>query len=276
MQAVNGPFMPDRLSVVAVVALTASAAAGGIDRDRLEARLSLMGCPGALVGEFPDEGLPASVAIGVGDVGSGLPMRVDMRLRIGSVSKLFVGTAALRLVDRGLLSLDDRVSEHVEGVPEGDRITVRMLGNQTSGLFDPIADPGFQAEIIKEPRRLWRPTEALAYSYRRLLRNQPGAVFRYGNAGTIVLGQVLVAVTGKPLPEVVQEEVCDPLHLEGTGFCREASPPPPTPSSYRFGAGGRWLGYGQVFVDVSGYSASWTSWAGDMYSTVTDLGRAAR
>jgi len=265
------------MMVWAVAVLAASAAsASGFDTHRLERRLGDMDCPGAVVGIFPDDQAPVVAAIGFARVGTELPMQVAMRMRIGSVSKLFVGTAALRLADRGLLSLDDFVSDHVEGVPGGDRITIRMLGNQTSGLFDPIADPDFQSEIVEEPRRLWHPAEVLAYSHRHPLRDQPGAVFRYGNAGTIVLGQVMVAATGKPLPEIVRDEVCEPLRLKGTGFCRGASLPPPTPSAYRFGAEGRWLGYGRVFADVTGYSASWTSWAGDMYSTLSDLGCATR
>lgn len=242
----------------------------------LQSFLNDLECPGALVGVFPDEGDWWTTAIGVADVESQLPMNVGMRMRIGSVSKVFVGATVLCLVDQGKLSLDDPVSKYVAGVPHGDRITLRMLGNQTSGLFDSIGSSAFQAAILKEPRRLWKPAEIFVCSFREPPYFEPGERFRYCNVGTVLLGEVIEAVTGKPLPEVVQETVCEPLGLESTGFCMAAGPPAPTPSAYRFAAPGRWLGYGEEFTDVTGYSASWSSWAGDMYSTLDDLGKAIK
>ena len=59
------------------------------------------------------------------------------RFRAGSITKTFVATVVLQLVDEGRLRLDDTVERWLPGVvPDGDRITVRQLLNHTSGLYD--------------------------------------------------------------------------------------------------------------------------------------------
>src|SRR5205085_4393916 len=60
----------------------------------------------------------------------------DARYQIASISKQFTAAAILLLRDRGLLSLDDKVSRYVPGITGGDRITIRQLLSHTSGLQD--------------------------------------------------------------------------------------------------------------------------------------------
>ena len=65
-----------------------------------------------------------------------IPNRPDTRFHIASISILFTSTAVLRLIDKGALSFDTRVSDIVPGVPNGNRITIRELLEQNSGLLD--------------------------------------------------------------------------------------------------------------------------------------------
>lgn len=258
---------------------TAGAAADAPAVDAIEAELGKlldeMDCPGALVGVFPDGGAPWRSALGVADTVTREPMRLDMRMRIGSVSKLFVGTAVLRLVDRGALSLDAPISRYVDGVPRGDEITLRMLGQHTSGLGCPIFGEPFQKAIVAEPRKLWPVRDVLLAAYAMPLRHEPGKAWRYSNTSAVLLGLAAEKVTDQPIGDVIDQQVCRPLGLRGTGVCASAAPPPPTPSAYRHGKPGHWIGYGDEFVDVTGYSASWAGVAGDMFSTLADLGVAA-
>lgn len=243
---------------------------------RLEKQLKEMHCPGALIGVFPDKGQPSRMAIGVADFKTRKPMQLDMRMRIGSVSKLFVGTTVLRLIDEGKLSLDDPVSKYLEGVPKGDQITIRMLGNHTSGLFCSIWDMGFRVAIRLSPQRTWQPDEILQHAYLMPTNNMPGKGWSYSNTGAILLSRIVEKVTGDSFDKTMQTLVCQPLKLTATGYCDQPTLPPPAPHGYRFGKQGNWLGFGDIFCDVTECSASWSGAAGNMYSTLDDLGKAIR
>jgi CubicO group peptidase (beta-lactamase class C family) len=64
----------------------------------------------------------------------GVPLTPDQVFEIGSVSKQFMAAGLLKLVEQGKLSLDDPLIKFVPGYPNGDKITVRMLLNHTSGI----------------------------------------------------------------------------------------------------------------------------------------------
>ncbi|MEO1404904.1 MAG: serine hydrolase domain-containing protein, partial [Pseudomonadota bacterium] len=128
-------------------------AATGSERDLFSrseaafAKASRRGLPGAIIAVQRGEE-PAQIrAYGLADVDDALPMQIEMWMRIGSVSKLFVGYIVLKLIDEGVLDLDQPVSDFRNDVPSADKITLLMLGNHTSGLFNPIYSKEFRAKI---------------------------------------------------------------------------------------------------------------------------------
>ena len=85
---------------------------------------------------------------GVRNIKSGLPIRVDDRMRIASVAKAFSGAVALSLVSKGALSLNDTIGKRLKKLPERPPaawadITLRQLLNHTSGLPDILEDPDY-------------------------------------------------------------------------------------------------------------------------------------
>jgi CubicO group peptidase (beta-lactamase class C family) len=128
---------------------------------------------------------------------------------IASMTKV-VGTAsaALRLVDRGELELDAPVRRYVTAFSGGgrDAVTVRMLLDHTSGLRS-------YAQLF----RLTRSREdALAMVLREPVRRPPGDSAVYSDLNAILLGLVLERVGGRPLDELVIQEVVTPLGLTQT------------------------------------------------------------
>ena len=77
--------------------------------------------------------------------------------RVGSVTKTFTAAVVLTLARDGALSIDDKVSRWVGGVPSGDVITIRDLLRHTSGLFDYTTDNEFFS-LVTATRR-WAPAE---------------------------------------------------------------------------------------------------------------------
>ena len=105
---------------------------------------------------------------GVRNIKSGLPMRVDDRMRIASISKAFSGAVALSLVSKGALSLNDTIGELLKELPEPPpaawaEITLRQLLNHTSGLPDYTEDPEFLVEFPASFTKAPPPEKLLAY-----------------------------------------------------------------------------------------------------------------
>lgn len=268
-----------KLLMIALALVTFGAAARAETplEAQLNERLTAMECPGALVGIFRADGTAERYAIGVADVKTKAPMSLDMHMRIASVTKMFLAAVVLQLAEEGKLSLDDPISKYVDGVPGGDKITLRQLGNNTSGLFNSIENKDYQRAIMASPDKDWPLREILDYAFARPAYNEPGAAWRYSNTNAVLLGMAIEKVTGQRWGEVVVERVARPLKLEHTGVPKAHGVlPDPHPSAYRNGYPDKVIGYGDVFYDVSNYSSSWTGPAGEMYSTLDDLGRAIR
>jgi len=110
-----------------------------------------------------------------------------------SVGKIITAAAILRLEAEGRLSLRDPIAVYVEGVPNGEIITLRMLMNHTSGLYSANEDP--QVRETGEPLDLEGVLEVLQ---RQPPYACPGAAWRYSNSGYTLLGAVIEDVTGQP------------------------------------------------------------------------------
>ena len=149
-------------------------------------------------------------------------MRPGDRFRAGSIMKPFVAAATLTLVEEGKVSLDAPLptvlpARAIARFPEADRITVRMLLNNTSGLGD-YSDDAFKREILVDPQRRWSVSELLDRSAALPRAGAPGERFAYSNANYNLLGLVLEQATGKPWRTVVRERVIKPLRLRHTSL----------------------------------------------------------
>ncbi|MFE2049752.1 serine hydrolase domain-containing protein [Streptomyces sp. NPDC059459] len=137
----------------------------------------------------------------------------DRFVEIGSLSKVFTGTALTRLAEAGVVGLDTPLEECLDEVPTGTGITLRHLAEHTSGL---------PRQPVGAARRPGDPyadftEEALRASLRELDRVATGQLGReeYSNLGYAVLGHALTAVTGHPYQRLVDEHVLSPLGLDG-------------------------------------------------------------
>lgn len=141
----------------------------------------------------------------------------DDEFRMGSNTKTMIATIVLQEVARGKLRLTDLVSRWLPGlIPNGHAITIRMLLNHTSGLFNYIDNPAVLRAFTGQSRRRWTPRELLAAGVKYPPLFHPGARYSYSNTNYVALGLVLKRVTGKSLPELIEQRITGPLHLEHT------------------------------------------------------------
>ncbi|MEU5216940.1 serine hydrolase domain-containing protein [Streptomyces sp. NPDC020807] len=204
-------------------------------------------------------------SFGVSDKSTGAAMNPALFMRIGSETKTFTVTALLQLVDEGKVGLDDPVSQYVDGVPSGDRITLRNLAAMRSGLFNYSADQGFYEALTSNPGRQWTPRELLDHSFRHPVQFLPGEEFQYSNTNTVLLGLVVEKVSGMPLDEYVEKEVAVPAGLRHTLFPTNAAFPSPHAHGYT-----EQTASGAV-EDATDWNPSWGWAAGAMISDLQDM-----
>jgi D-alanyl-D-alanine carboxypeptidase len=235
----------------------------------IDERVKQMGVPGAVVAlSIPGE-IDYVEVFGVGDTATGIPMLVDDHMRIGSVTKTFTGTAVLQLVDRGRIQLSDPISRYVDGVPNGDAITLDLLGRMRSGLPNYTDSDAFMQRLYSEspsgPDAFSRtPRQLLDWAFEQPARFAPGAEWEYSNTNTVLLGMVVETVTGIPLGDYLQQNIFGPLGMAQTTFPANGFMPGPYAHGYNQSPGG-------TIFNTTLWNPSWANAAGQIVSTVADL-----
>ena len=235
----------------------------------ITAKIAEMGVPGAIVGISVPGVVDYVRAFGTADTTTGEPMVVDDHMRIGSVTKTFSGTAVLQLVDQGRISLSDAVSRYVDGVPNGDAITLDMLGRMRSGLYDYTNDErAFLGPIYTEAPKgpdafAFTPQQLLDIAFAHPPNFAPNAQYEYSNTNTVLLALVVERVSGLPFGVYLQRNILDPLGLTQTSYPANGAMPEPFAHGYTPAPDGRVL-------DAAFWNPSWADAAGRIVSTYAD------
>ncbi|MFE1913802.1 serine hydrolase domain-containing protein [Streptomyces anandii] len=226
--------------------------------------------PGVTVGLWtPGRGQYVK-SFGVADIGSGRKMSPDLFMRIGSETKTFTVTALLQLVDQHKVGLDDPIGKYVDGVPNGDRITLRDLAGMRSGLFNYSADDGFYKALTSDPQRSFTPQQLLGYAFRHPVLFPPGEKFYYSNTNLVLLGLVVEKMSGQSLADYIHARVLVPAGMDHTSFPAGTEFPQPHAQGYT-----NQTANGRVAATAD-WSSSWAWAAGAMISTLDDLHTWAR
>ena len=168
---------------------------------------------------IPGQGTFIGVA---GESHAGLPITPDMQFGIGSNSKLFTAVVVMKLVEEGVLSLDDRIGDWLPDYQYIDPdITIRQLLNHHSGIND------FEQELfphdnfltamdtfIYGPQVFYQPGEVLA------MLNPPnfpaGEKYSYSNTNYLIAAMIVEAASGESFIDKLHEYILDPLDLDST------------------------------------------------------------
>lgn len=207
-------------------------------------------------------------AYGVSDTTNNTPLSLDDHYRIGSITKLFTAHAVMRYIDSGLLEFTDILEDYVPGVPNGSQITIRDLLMHRSGVYEYTAAIGMT--MVMSPTAAYSEDEALKVIKANPSQFPPGSKTGYSNSNYILLGAVLRAVTGRPIRNIIIEDIIEPSGLLETTW--------PTgnliPAPYTKGAGPKGLlGLLGIFGDVSSFNPELAGAAGAITSTVGDLSK---
>ncbi|NUP67532.1 MAG: beta-lactamase family protein [Nonomuraea sp.] len=220
----------------------------------------------AVLARVTDGNRTWSGAAGVRDVERGGRPSPQGHFRIGSVTKTFVATVVLQLVDEGKVRLDDPVDRYLPDlVPGGKDITVRHLLDHSSHLYDYMSEPGYSTNRWRgdERFRSYRPQELLKVAFAKELPED--GKWHYSNTNYVVLGLLVEKVTGSPYGKEVERRILRPLGLRHTVVPGDrAGLPSPHAKGYEAMPG---------LVDATRMNPSLDWAAGEMISTTADLER---
>ncbi|GAA3040246.1 serine hydrolase domain-containing protein [Actinokineospora globicatena] len=203
------------------------------------------------------------------------------RFRAGSITKTFVATTVLQLVGEGRISLDAPIASYLPRYGLDRRITVRMLLQHTSGLFnytgdvraDGTPDPGipmWDQAYLDNLFRTYRADELVRFALAKPARFEPGAKHTYSNTNYTLLGLLIENRTGIDYATQVESRILKPLRMNDTVLpgTRAGIPGPHAHGYLTFEQNGK-----RKVVDITRINPSWAGAAGEIISTTADLDR---
>ncbi|WP_271223249.1 serine hydrolase domain-containing protein, partial [Streptosporangium carneum] len=182
------------------------------------------GAPGVIVRVDDGRGRPVEIAAQATWTRGDHLLKAGDEFRMGSNTKTMIATLVLQLVAEGRLALTDPVEKWLPGkVPNGRAITLRMLLNHTSGLFDYTEDASLRPSILGRDRRQWTQLKLLAVGVKHDPLFAPGAKWSYSNTNYAAIGAVLEQVTGADLDDLVRDRIARPLNLKHTYYATDST-----------------------------------------------------
>ncbi len=224
--------------------------------------------PGMIIGIWaPDHNLVWINGKGKANVITGERPSPAMKFQIASITKTFTYTVLLQLLDEGKLSLSDKLSKYLPGFPGSDNVTISMLCNHTSGVFDYSSSSAWLEAVQQNPLRKWFNMELVEYAAAEPYIFSPGSGFMYSNTNTLLAAQIVEVISGNSMADEIRQRILTPLHLSNTTYPNDQFMPPDYIHGYL------WQSDTARFpTDVSEmYDVSLFGAAGAMASDVTDL-----
>jgi CubicO group peptidase (beta-lactamase class C family) len=176
---------------------------------------------------------------GYADIESMRPFTADELLPIASVSKPFMASVVMALVDQGKLNLDDPVEKYLPAF-KGKRVqgsespakpmTIRQLISHTGGFW---GNKGISSEKMDLIRNFERPLdETIDLVAKYGLAYEPGIKWVYSGVGYCVLGRVVEVALGESLEVISQEALFRPMGLSKTTFLPSREMRKTVPTAY--------------------------------------------
>ena len=144
-----------------------------------------------------------------------VPVDPQALFKIASISKLYIATATVKLVNNKSFSLDDTLSELlpelVGRIENADQITLRMMLQHRSGIPDWIEDPEFPWT-----RSLTDVNEVLELVLDDPAEFEPDSRYDYSNTNYLLIGNIIDKILGYSHQQYIKSEILAPLGLTHT------------------------------------------------------------
>lgn len=173
--------------------------------------------PGVTVGIWTPD-FTYTKAVGKADLKTGLERKFDDKIRIGSITKTFVATVILQLVDEGKFGIDDALSKFYPSYPNSENITLRQILDMTSGIPDYIEDPLVLQSFLYDRTNKFTPQELMDATIALPPFFAPGKGWEYSNGNYNILGMLIEKITGNKIEDEIYKRIIQPLGLTSTSY----------------------------------------------------------
>ena len=173
-----------------------------------------------------------SRAYGLASRAHDVPNRTNTKFNLGSMNKMFTGVAVAQLAEKGRLAFTDPIGKHLTDYPNkavAEKVTLHHLLTHTSGVGDYFNDKYMEA--AKDRFRTVQDFFPLFVD--KPLEFEPGAKFRYSNAGFMILGAVIEKVSGQSYFDYVRDHVYQPAGMADTDAYEMDQDTPNLATGYR-------------------------------------------
>ncbi|WP_074408958.1 serine hydrolase domain-containing protein [Aquimarina megaterium] len=144
------------------------------------------------------------------DTLSKLYVNVESQFDLRSVSKLFAKVSVLRLENEGKINRSDTIGKYLPGFPNGERITIQHLMDNSSGLpreFDTSISNTLELS----------PDEIVTLASKEKLEFEPGSEIRYSNIGFQLLYYIIGKTNKSSYSLFLKENFFKPLKMKRSG-----------------------------------------------------------
>lgn len=158
------------------------------------------------------------------------------QFKIASITKTFVATIILQLIEEGKLQQEDKAFEHLKNIDfldfenihfynqasYGKEISIKHLLSHRSGLADIFNDKGsrFFRSVFLNKRKQYSPEAIVKKYYQYKLNTQahfkPGDNFFYSDMNYVLLGLLIEQIENMPLAKVIRARILEPLNMKNT------------------------------------------------------------
>ncbi len=154
-------------------------------------------------------------AYGYADIGERIPMTAETSMRLGSVSKSVTSILLARLVESGLIDLDQPIGQIRPDLPAHlQQVTPRQLASHTAGVRHYRWRLGWPPHETSSRTRYASVDESLEVFVDDSLVFSPGHDFAYSSHGYTLLGSVLKSAGDAAFGDLLAREITDPLGLD--------------------------------------------------------------
>ncbi|MEP6742321.1 MAG: serine hydrolase domain-containing protein [bacterium] len=159
-----------------------------------------------------------TIVHGLASKGYNIPNRLDTKLPIASVGKMFTAIAIAQLAEQGKLSFTDTVGKHLPDYPNKEvaqKVTIHHLLTHSSGLGDTYSAKYICRKGVLRQVKDWLP---LFVDDPKPLAFVPGARWQYSNQGFILLGAIIEKVSGENFFEYIRKHIFQPAGMVNTDY----------------------------------------------------------
>ena len=143
-----------------------------------------------------------------------------------SIVKSYTAVLAMMLYEDGKIKLDNPIKNYLptsisNHITNSDRITVKMLLNHTSGIFDYAYDYSYSANLLSNQDMIFTYKELLSYAYDKKSEFEPGSKYSYCNTNFLLLALLVNEVAGEDHSVMMTDRIFKPLRLTHTFYKNE-------------------------------------------------------